>query len=285
MAPGEESNFGDIEVRIISSENIEDKPSTHSKNNVIALAIASLALFLAITALVVNAIGLQSLSSKKALETSTSILYSQPKDLAGLVEKVRKATVTIYCGNGSGSGWGIDLVDDSSTGADDKKPFEIVTNDHVIRDCVRQKTVEFSIGESEVRREATIWNTNSDPYDIAILVTSTKVEALQPAREAPTIGQWVMAVGSPGSWLTSEKILRGNVTLGHVTNVYETTVVTDAAVNYGNSGGPLVNARGQVVGTNSWIELKGETDNIAYAQGTPVLCKALLKCSSDIVWR
>jgi len=285
MAPGEETDDGEIKVRIIRSENTIEPATARTKSNVIALSMAGTALFMSIIALFVNSLAIQSLSSKDALETSTRDLYSQPPDLSSLVQKVRKATVTIYCGSGSGSGWGIDLVDDNSTQDDDEMPYEIVTNDHVIRDCVRQETVEFSIGESEVRHEATIWNTNSDPYDIAVLVTKTPVDALQPAREAPTIGQWVMAVGSPGSWLTSEKILRGNVTLGHVTNVYETTVVTDAAVNYGNSGGPLVNSRGQVVGTNSWIELKGETDNIAYAQGTPVLCKALLKCSSDIVWR
>lgn len=293
MVSGEENKDDQINVRVISSEKVlkvnvepENPPvSLPTRKNPLPMVFGSLALMLSLIALTVTVITSTSIRNQQEKVLATNDLFSQPEDLPSLVEKVREATVTIYCGDGSGSGWGIDLADSEESTDDDKFPYEIVTNDHVISDCLTSREVEFSIGDSKTRHDGYVWQSNGDEFDIAIIVTDVEVVTLPPAGVTPEIGQWVMAVGSPGSWLTSEKLLRGNVTFGHVTNVYDTTVVTDAAVNYGNSGGPLVNARGEVVGTNSWIELKDESDNIAYAQGTPVLCEALLKCSDDLKWR
>lgn len=284
-----EEKTNEVTVRVIRSEIETEKvvtaPQKTPKRNWLAISLAAVAFVASLASLIVVSNYSAYLQKEAKTQLAESDLNNQPQDLSALVAQVRKATVVIYCGNGSGSGWGIDLADNSKSTDDDAYPYEIVTNHHVIKDCLDTKTVYFSIGDSTDKHKAIIYNTNGDPYDISILITDTEVTSLEPAGETPEIGQWVMAVGSPGSWLTNEKILRGNVTFGHITNVYGTTVVTDAAVNYGNSGGPLVNAQGMVVGTNSWIELKNNVDNIAYAQGTPVLCEALLKCDDSINWR
>jgi S1-C subfamily serine protease len=250
-------------------------------------------LFVSLAALLLSAVSLLSSSGlgssgptgNAGAGTQGDDLFQTPLNLQELVIETRKATVTIYCDRSSGSGWGIDLADFPDSTEDDEFPYEIVTNYHVIEECLDGKQVTFSIGEEDQIYQASIWGWEGDDADIALLITDTMVPTLVPTNVAPEIGQWVMAVGSPGASLTDDGLLRGNVTFGNVTNTFGTTVVTDAAVNYGNSGGPLVNALGEVVGTNTWIELKDMADNIAYAQGTPVLCLSIIQCDEAIQWK
>ena len=210
-------------------------------------------------------------------------LYKQAADLQVLVEETRAATVTVYCADSSGSGWGIQL-DENLTGAK-SLGYEIVTNFHVIEECISDGVVTFSIGEEFEKQPAEIFGFDSESSDLALLTTKTRVGELEPSRRKPRLGEWVMAVGSPSSSASDEGILRGNVTFGDVTNLIGALVVTDAAINYGNSGGPLINSRGQVVGTNTWVEEKDLTDNISYAQGTPTLCQTILQCSDGaLTW-
>lgn len=273
-----------IEVKVLATEYIQPEPEpepTKSSRSVLPLILSIIAVVLSTASFVVNA---NAVSTSK-VAGKASDLYVQPNDLESLVTKVRAATVTVFCGDYSGSGWGIDLGDVSNTKEDDKYPYEIVTNYHVVSQCASAKTVEFSIGSASKKFQARLWGFDGTKHDIALLITAQKVTSLPTARIKPKVGQWVMAVGSPGSWATKDGLLKGNVTTGRVTNIVDTTIVTDAAINHGNSGGPLVNAVGQVVGTNSWIELKDQVDNIAYAQGTPVLCESILKCDATISWR
>lgn len=244
------------------------------------------ALALSITSVILAASALAISTSQLLLPSfesprSRQDLFEQPADLEILVTHVRQATVTVYCGDSSGSGWGIDL---SGAGKHGHQPYEIVTNYHVIESCVAEGEVKFSLGQSDDKFIASITGFEGIDADIALLNTSKEVISLDPAPNSPGVGNWVMAVGSPGSWATESGLLRGNVTFGRITNIFGTTLVTDAAINHGNSGGPLVNSRGEVVGTDTWIEQKDEVDNIAYAQGTPVLCEKIVDCPPGIRW-
>jgi serine protease Do len=96
--------------------------------------------------------------------------------------------------------------------------------------------------------------------DVAVLKIEAKSDELTPANfgdaNKVTIGEWVMAIGNPF-------MLRNTVTTGIVSakgrrdamggDSYQDFIQTDAAVNPGNSGGPLVNLRGEVIGINSSI--------------------------------
>ena len=277
-----------VRVRILRQEYLRNNDTKDSwwRGSTPALIVSLAALLLAAASLMSSS-GLENSSpnEKAGTEAYGDELFQTPVDLEDLVRETRKATVTIYCDSSSGSGWGIDLADFPDSTEDDEFPYEIVTNYHVIEECLDGKQVTFSIGEEDQIYQASIWGWEGDDADIALLITDTMVPTLVPTNVAPEIGQWVMAVGSPGVSATDDGLLRGNVTFGNVTNIFGTTVVTDAAVNYGNSGGPLVNALGEVVGTNTWIELKDMADNIAYAQGTPVLCLSIIQCDETIQWK
>jgi len=222
--------------------------------------------------------------SSSAQQGSGADLYSQPKNFDAVVAKARAATVTVYCGDWAGSGWGIDLADDPDTTADDAYPYEIVTNYHVIKDCLGGSEITIRLPGETDAVPAKLYNYDykytekTGATDLAILVTATPVPTLSPASAEPEPGQWLMAVGNPNSSEFTD--MEGHVTFGRVSNFMRqfNVIVTDTALNHGNSGGPLVNSRGEVVGTNTWIDISQQAENIGYAISIPKLCEALLTC-------
>jgi serine protease Do len=128
----------------------------------------------------------------------------------------------------------------------------IVTNNHVIEDA-DEITANFSDGSS---LEATL--VGRDPKtDLAVL----KVEPPEPLTfvafgdsKAMRVGDWVLAIGNPFG-------LGGSVSAGIVSAIerdinagpYDNFIQTDAAINRGNSGGPLFNMDGEVIGVNTAI--------------------------------
>ncbi len=128
----------------------------------------------------------------------------------------------------------------------------VVTNNHVI-DGADEITVVLQNGE---RLEAEL--VGKDPkIDIAVL--KVKSEKPLPATkwglsDDARVGDWVIAIGNPFG-------LGGTVTAGIISargrdinaGPYDSFIQTDAAINKGNSGGPLFNLRGEVIGINTAI--------------------------------
>jgi serine protease Do len=151
---------------------------------------------------------------------------------------------------GSGSGFIID------------RDGYVLTNFHVIEDADR---ITVTLADGRVVRGEIV---GIDPaIDVALLRVSTG----GPLPEAPLgnsddlrVGEWVCAIGNPLGYVHS-------VTVGVVSFIgrklfdasLDDYIQTDAAINFGNSGGPLLNARGQVVGINSAISSRAT--NIGFA--------------------
>ena len=126
----------------------------------------------------------------------------------------------------------------------------ILTNAHVVRDA-DEVTVKM-----QDRREYRAKVLGSDPRtDVAVLKIDAKNLPVVPLGNTRNlqVGEWVLAIGSPFG-------LESTVTAGVVSAKGRTIdnngvqfIQTDVAVNPGNSGGPLFNTRGEVVGINSQI--------------------------------
>ena len=143
----------------------------------------------------------------------------------------------------------------------------VVTNNHVIEGA-DELTVRLFDGRV---LPATV--VGADPFsDIAVLkVEGDDFPALTFAASSELrVGQWVLAFGSPLSEDLSNTVTNGIVSsLGRFSggsNSISNYIQTDAAVNPGNSGGPLVNLRGQIVGINSAIATRsGGFQGISFA--------------------
>jgi S1-C subfamily serine protease len=184
--------------------------------------------------------------------------------------------VTIFCGSGSGSGWAIDLSDDPNDTRDDIYTTDLVTNNHVIEGC-ETSGVTFTVMGDSTSYEAYVYSYDRE-NDLAILITDKFLPAfatVQPGYE-PKVGQWVLAVGSPGAGSTT---LDGSVTTGSVTNLRDGYIITDTTINPGNSGGPLLNSARQVVGVVTAKVIQDRVDGIGIVQDVKLLCEQLDGCT------
>ena len=128
----------------------------------------------------------------------------------------------------------------------------VITNNHVIKDA--DDILVRVNGDKEY--EATIIGT--DPLsDIAVLQIKSKDKFL-PVNfgdsDKSRIGDWVIAIGNPfglGGTVTAGIISARNRNIGMTR--YEDFIQTDASINQGNSGGPLFNMNGDVIGINTAI--------------------------------
>ena len=128
----------------------------------------------------------------------------------------------------------------------------VVTNNHVIQDA--EDIIVRVNGDKEFKAKVI----GADPLsDIAVLQLETK-EKFIPVKfgnsDQARIGDWVIAIGNPfglGGTVTSGIISARNRSIG--LSRYEDFIQTDASINSGNSGGPLFDMNGDVIGINTAI--------------------------------
>jgi putative serine protease PepD len=194
-----------------------------------------------------------------------------PESLAGVAERVLPSVVTIRAGGRGGTNLGSGFVI-SAEG-------HVLTNDHVVGEDATPPMVTFHDGASSAAELV-----GRDPEsDLAVIhVDHTGMAPVQLGDSAGVaVGDPVLAFGSPLA-------LANTVTAGIVSAVdrtiqagepadqvrYYAAIQTDAAVNQGNSGGPLVDAAGRVIGVNSVIKslaaAEDEAANIGLAFAIPI---------------
>jgi len=142
----------------------------------------------------------------------------------------------------------------------------ILTNYHVIEDAARITVILQS--NEKFRGEVVGFDGETDVAVIKIDAQRDLPTVALGDSNAAQVGDWVLAMGSPFG-------LDQTVTAGIISkkerespyfNVFQRFLQTDAAINRGNSGGPLVNMRGEVIGMNSQIATStGDYNGIGFA--------------------
>jgi S1-C subfamily serine protease len=198
-----------------------------------------------------------------------------PPALEQLSPKVLESVVTIFCRGALGSGWSARVQLPSSQITSGYKSF-IVTNHHVIEDCLANKTVTLtrSDGSSHVGQIVS-WDATND---LAGIVTTAAIPGLTWQGQTPSQGWWVGVLGAPRG-------ITGYLTTGLISVISrdQSEIGTTAPVNPGNSGGPIFDRVGRVIGTVSW-KLR-ESEGLGFAKSTPLLCLAIIDCQgSSNVW-
>jgi serine protease Do len=151
----------------------------------------------------------------------------------------------------------------------------VVTNNHVIRgaDQVRVRLGDDTFDAEVIGTDAAT--------DIALLriEADRQLDYLQLGDSTGLrVGDWVMAIGNPQGLTNSVTVgvvsAKGRrINISQETASFEDFIQTDAAINFGNSGGPLVNLTGQVVGINTAINWGSE--NIGFAVPVNILQQVL----------
>ncbi|MFC8847247.1 MULTISPECIES: trypsin-like peptidase domain-containing protein [unclassified Micromonospora] len=201
-----------------------------------------------------------------------ALAQRKPESLAGVAERVLPSVVTVRVASLGGTSEGSGFI----VSADGY----VITNDHVVAGGTGKASVVFNDGSTAAASVV-----GQDPESDIAVIKVNSATGLRPVEfgdsDALAVGDPVLAIGSPLS-------LANTVTAGIVSALdrtmqagdpggptrYYAAIQTDAAVNHGNSGGPLVDSAGRVIGVNSTIKSLvadgQEAGNIGLAFAIPI---------------
>ena len=150
--------------------------------------------------------------------------------------------------------------------------YYVLTNNHVVEDATEIRVAtrdgkEYPaelVGKDERKDLAMVSFKTNDYYPAASLGDSDSV----------SVGDWAIAIGNPLGAQFSFSVTMGIVsavgrTGGPGGNIND-FIQTDAPINQGNSGGPLVNIRGEVIGVNTWIASNMGGGNVGLGFAIPI---------------
>jgi S1-C subfamily serine protease len=201
--------------------------------------------------------------SRESVSVAEPTDAAESMDVAAVLAAMEPSVVTISADTAAGgsTGTGVVLTSDG----------EILTNAHVVEDATEVRVRLF--GEIEPRRAEVL--AADDPNDLALL--RIDVDGLTPAVFADTdsiaVGDQVIAIGyalnlDGDPSVTSGIISALDRTLLGSDGALDGLLQTDAAISSGNSGGPLINARAEVVGINTAVYQSDATtaaNNVGFA--------------------
>jgi S1-C subfamily serine protease len=181
-------------------------------------------------------------------------LAGKPLDIQGVLAKVQPAVVAIGVegSQGRGAGTGVILTQDG----------EVLTNNHVIEGA---SIIEVTLDGERTSRRADLIGAepSADLALIKIRSASGLPTAVLGSSAGARVGDDVVAIGNALALPGGPTVTTGIISAKDRTLTgagLDGLIQTDAAINSGNSGGPLVNAAGEVIGINTAVIRGGQSD-------------------------
>jgi len=207
--------------------------------------------------------------------------YVPPRDIGTIVEKTQDSTVVVSCRppkssglKGSfGSGWAIDLPS-KETRFKPGYQTAIVTNHHVIEDCIYRPGSKLQITKYLGKSHEAYMIRFDAKNDLALLGTKAKVPHLRLSEWQPYPGYWALAVGTADGY-------EGSVAIGSILNLLNTELLITNNVSSGNSGGPLVDNEGAVIGIITWSSTREQYNG---AKSLDAMCRKIIECGGKYYW-
>ena len=206
-----------------------------------------------------------------APEHTTQVL-DEESGIIDAVQKVQPAVVLIQNegSQGASSGSGVIISDQGY----------IVTNDHVVDGAVRLTVVYYDGRQVEASLMGTY-----PASDVAVVKVAGAVPGVAELGDSDTLqlGSRVIAIGSAlGRFQNS--VTTGIVSgLGRRLGSLNGLIQTDAPINHGNSGGPLVNLAGQVIGINTMVVRGGSGQDPAEGLGFSIPSNVVRAVSGQLI--
>lgn len=196
----------------------------------------------------------------------TQLKASASSDFSGIIEDAIKAVVTVRTDVGQGTGFII-----TSDGY-------IVTNAHVLSNGKELYVLDYE--QNKLNTEFVGYNAE---LDVALLKISGTYDYLELGDSNDvSVGEKVIAIGNPLGLQFS--VSEGIVSATHrdvSSNGLEAYIQTDAALNPGNSGGPLIDKNGEVIGINNFKASSGES--LGFALESNYMTDAVNEISQEVL--
>jgi S1-C subfamily serine protease len=190
------------------------------------------------------------LSNDNARVTDLASAEAAPKvdDLTVMFQKCQKSVVTVWSEIGSGTGFIIDSAGLILTNQHVVGPSELISVQFDAKRKVAAKVLAF-----DAERDIAVLYADLSAFPGAL---AAPIAAAHAGRELAVEGERVFTIGSP---LGLEKI----ITAGIVSKVEARAIISDVNINHGNSGGPLFNSVGEVIGITTFLVPGGNGPGVA----------------------
>ena len=207
----------------------------------------------------------QTIAGMQSEITALKLRDSAQTDWSQLAARTEPSVFTISTDAGLGSGW---VVRSDASGSD------LVTNFHVVAEALAGGAQTVDVVQAGRMLQGTVVRTDRTD-DLAVVRVRERLAPLQPEAARPRLGATVMVVGSPLG-------LGGSISIGLVSGFRSIEgsdyVQFSAPISPGNSGGPVIDSQGRVVGIASGKYVGAGVEALAFAIPVSVACAQLHVC-------